>query len=104
MGYTKESMEQARKGMGKMYVISFLLGLLMAYFLFHVAFLSAYYFHNTKLVTGLTSAISMWLGFVMPVQATDVLFGNKSFKLFMINTSYQLASLLVMGLVIGLIG
>lgn len=52
---------------------------------------------------GITSAFWMWLGFIMPVQATDVLFSKKPFKLFAINTCYQLASLLGMGIVIGLL-
>lgn len=102
MGFTKESMEKAKEGMGKTYSISFVLSLLMAYVLSHVMTFSEHYFGNPAVMTGLTSAFWMWLGFVMPVQATDVLFSNKKFKLFAINTGYQLASLLSMGLTLGL--
>ncbi len=102
MGYTKESMEKAKKEMGKMYAISFVLTLLMAYVLSHVITLSSNFFHYDRLTTGLTTAFWMWLGFVMPVQATDVLFGGKKWKLFAINTGYQLVSLLVMGVVLGM--
>ncbi len=104
MGYSKESMAKARKGMGKTYSISFVLTLLMAYVLYHVMVFSDNYFGYPWLMTGLTSAFWMWLGFVAPVQATDVLFGGKSWKLFWINTGYQLASLLAMGLTMGLTG
>ncbi len=104
MGYTKASMEEARKGMGKTYAISFAFTLLMAYMLFHVMVFSDNYYHYTKLMTGFASAFSMWLGFVAPVQATDVLFGGKTWKLFWINTGYQLASLLAMGLTMAMMG
>lgn len=102
MGYTKESMEKARAKMGKMYVLSFVLSLLMAYVLFHIMTFSGSFYHYPKVMTGLTSAFWIWLGFVMPVQATDVIFGGKPWKLFWINTGYQLASLLGMGVTIGL--
>jgi uncharacterized protein YacL len=102
MDFTKESMEKAKDGMVKTYTISFILSLLMAYVLSHVMTFSEHYFAYPALMTGLTSAFWMWLGFVMPVQAIDVLFSNKKFKLFAINTGYQLASLLAMGITLGL--
>ena len=102
MGYTAESMEKAKKEMGKTYAMSFVVTLVMAYVLSHVMTLSQNFFHYGRLETGLMTAFWMWLGFVMPVQATDVLFGGKRKKLVAINTGYQLASLLVMGIVISL--
>jgi hypothetical protein len=102
MGHTQETMKKEQAKMTKTYSLSFVLALITAYVLSHVMALSESYFGNPPLMTGLTSAFWMWLGFVMPVQATDVMFGGKSFKLFAINTGYQLASLLVMGIVIGL--
>lgn len=104
MGYTKASMEKEKENMGKTYTISFILTLVTAYMLFHVMVFSESYFHYPKVMTGLTSGFSMWLGFVMTTQATDVLFGGKNWKLFSINTGYQLASLLAMGLTMGLMG
>lgn len=97
MGYTKESMESAKKDMGKTYSVSFVLTLVIAYVLAHVMGLSQSYYGYDAVMTGLTSGFWMWLGFVMPVQATDVLFGGKKWKLFGVNTGYQLASLLVRG-------
>lgn len=45
----------------------------------------------------------MWLGFVMPVQVTTTIFSDKkNWKLFAIDTGYQLVSLLGMGLVLGM--
>ena len=103
MGHTKETMEKEKANMGKTYGTSFVLALVTAYVLSHVMSLSQNFYHYDAVMTGLTSAFWMWLGFIMPVQATDVLFGSKKFKLFMINTGYQLASVLVMGVVLGVL-
>jgi len=102
MGYTAESMKEAQKAMGKAYGISFVLSLVTAYVLYHVMILSENYFHYPKLMTGISSAFWMWLGFVAPVQFTDMLFGKKKRDLFVINTGYQLAALLAMGITLGL--
>lgn len=102
MGHTKESLEKEKTNMGKTYGTSFVLALVTAYVLSHVMSLSQAFYNTSPVMTGLTSAFWMWLGFIMPVQATDVLFGSKKFKLFLINTGYQLASVLVMGLLLGL--
>lgn len=103
MGHTAETMKGAKDEMMKLYGISFVLALVTAYVLAHVMFLSENFFQYPSLQTGLTSAFWMWLGFVMPMQATDVLFGGKKVKLFAINTGYQLVSLLAMGVVLGLL-
>lgn len=100
MGFTEKSMEAAKKEMGKTYGISFLLALLMAYVLTHVIAMSENFYHYDKFMTGLTSGFWIWLGFVAPVQMTDVLFGGKKWSLFAINTGYQLASLIAMGIVL----
>lgn len=100
MGYTEGSMEKAKKDMGKTYGISFVLSLITAYVLSHVMTLSLNFFNYPVLQTGLTTAFWMWLGFIMPVQATEVMFGGKKLKLFAINTGYQLVSLIAMAVVI----
>lgn len=100
-GYTPETLKVAQAKMGKLYAISFVLSLLMAYMLSHVTVLSTVFFGNNVLQAALTSAFFMWLGFVMPVQFTAQMFGEQKWKLFGIDTGYQLASLLAMGLLIG---
>lgn len=102
MGYTAKSLEADKKDMGKTYAVSFITSLVTAYVLSHVMTLSMNFFHYEKLSTGLISACWMWLGFIAPVQLTDVLFGKKKLKLFAINTGYQLAALLAMGAVLGM--
>ncbi len=103
MGITKESMKEAQKEMGKMYALSFVATLVTAYVLFHVMTFSENFYDYTSLQTGLTTAFWVWLGFVAPVQMTDVLFGGKKWNLFFINAGYQLASLLAMGVAMGLL-
>lgn len=101
MGYTKESMSEAQKKMGMMYVLSFAATLIMAWVLTYVIQYSQYATRMDWLYTGLSTGFWMWLGFVAPVQITDVIFGNKQWKLFAINTGYQLVSLLIMGAILG---
>ena len=102
-GLTKEAMEKAKKEMGKWYGLSFVASLITAYVLSHVMFLSQNFFHYDPIPTGLITAFWMWLGFVMPVQLTATIFGNKNFKLLGIDTGYQLVALLGMGIVLGLL-
>ncbi len=101
MGLTNESLKKAQKEMGKLYGVSFVLALVTAYVLSHVMTLSGNFYNYTRVMTGLTTAFWMWLGFIMPVQLTDQIFGAKKWKLFGINTGYQLASLVVMAVVLG---
>lgn len=102
-GYTSEGLKKAQKEMGPLYGFSFLLSLLMAYVLSHVMTMAQNFFSYPALSTGLTSAFWMWLGFIMPVQATATIFGQKNWKLFGIDTGYQLASVAAMGIVIALL-
>src|SRR3990167_927562 len=81
--------------------LSFALSLVTAYVLFHVMAMSRAVFDYDPVMTGITSAFWMWLGFIMPVQMTDFIFQGREMKLVMINTGYQLISLIAMGIVIG---
>ncbi len=98
MGYTQKSMQKAKKRMGMMYGLSFVATLLTGY----VFTLFVKTIPTLTLLEGVYLACMVWLGFVAPVQSTEVLFGGKSWKLFSINTGYQLASLVVMGIILSL--
>jgi hypothetical protein len=99
MGHTKETMAKDQKAMGPWYAVSFVALLVTAFMLTHVMTLSEHFYGYTPLTTGLTTAFFMWIGFIAPVQLTDVIFGSKKVKLFFINTGYQLVTLLAMGVV-----
>lgn len=103
-GYTKEGLKAEQAKMGKFYALSFLMTLLMAYMLSHVAFFSNYFFGQGLLSAALSSGFFSWLGFVLPVQVAAQIFGEKKWKLLAIDTGYQLASLIVMALIIGWMG
>lgn len=103
MGYTDESLRSAQNKMGIYYGLSFILSLITAYILACIIGFSMGFFNDSKLA-GLVIAFAMWLGFVMPVQATATIFSlDKKWKLFAINTGYQLAVLLLMGIILVLL-
>lgn len=102
---SKISMEDMKKGqreMQKLYGLSFLVSLLAAFVLLHFITYAGEYYNQFGISLGVTSAIWTWLGFIMPVQLTDWIFQKKPFKLFLINTGYQLAAVLGMGIVLSM--
>lgn len=99
-GFTETSLKEAQKKMGPMYALSWVGALIMAWVLSMVLSL-------TGVLDGMEAArvaFWMWFGFVAPVQMTGVVFGDKAWKLFAIDTSYQLASLVVMGVILAMWG
>jgi hypothetical protein len=103
MGYTSKNMKKMQEEMGMTYGVSFILSLITAYVLTQVMAISMNFFHYSAIETALSSAFWMWIGFVAPVQATDALFGKKNWSLFVINSGYQLAGLLAMGIVLAIL-
>lgn len=85
--------------MQKTYAMSFVGALVMAYVLASLIGMGGV----KTLEGGLTAGFFAWLGFVAPVQMSEVLFGGKSWNLYYINTGFQLASLLAMGAVLTLV-
>lgn len=103
-GYSQEQLKNEQNKMGILYGLSFVIALITAYVLSHVMALSDYFYGYPAIQTGLTSAFWSWLGFMMPVQTTATIFGDKKWELLCIDTGYQLFSLLAMGVVIGFMG
>jgi hypothetical protein len=100
MGYDpddKAKMDEMRKGAGPLYGIALVASLVSAFMLgkviLGITVDSALY--------GMKVGFGVWLGFVATVQLTDTLFGTRPFKLFLINTGYQLVCYLAMGAIIG---
>jgi len=93
-----KKLKASKKHMLTTYTISFITAFVMA---FVIALLI-----NLTLVTELTEGLIMgsivWLGFVATTMLSHVLFQNMPWGLFLINSGYQLASILVMSSILTL--
>jgi hypothetical protein len=97
MGFTMEKMsDMKKKGMTKVYVLNFIFTVVMAYVLAHFLLL--------MLVADVGGAIELsfwlWIGFIVPLLVGNVLWENKSWKLFALNAGYWLASMIGMAIVL----
>lgn len=100
----KEDQNFTNAQMAKMYGLTFVASLVTAYVLAHVTFLSHAFFHNDFLMAGLQTAFWAWLGFTAARMLTHDLFEGRRKKLTLINATHELVTLMVMGLIIGLMG
>jgi hypothetical protein len=57
-----------------------------------------------NLVVGLFAAFLCWLGFVAFTSINSVTYEHKPVKLYLINTGYQLVSMLIMGAILAVWG
>lgn len=97
IGFTKEEMEKRKKEMPKTYAMMFA-GSLLTSFVLAVTISMA---PVVGLMTGVTAAFWLWLGFVVPVKMGDVLFEKKQWNLFYIEIGYYAAFLLIAGAILG---
>jgi hypothetical protein len=100
MGYSASDLKEAQKEMGTGYLLSLIATLI-------TVFVMAQIFKwvlPPNLNTALLISFMLWIGFIAPVQFTDVLFGRKPMNLFLINTGYQLVSILVSGGILFYVG
>lgn len=96
MGKSEEDMEKAKGDMGRVYFISFVANLVMACVLgVLINFVGA-----SKAMQGMQVGFWVWLGFVATTMLTGVLYEGKKIELYLINTGYQLVSILSMAAVL----
>lgn len=95
---------KAQKGMAQAMAMSFVASLAAAYVLAHVIFLSHQYFNNSFLQDALSTAFWVGVGLQASVIVVHDAFEQRRKKLTLINAGNQLATVLVMGLIIGLLG
>jgi hypothetical protein len=88
--------------MARLLGTTFAISLVTAYVLAHVTFLSNNFFHNSFLQDAVSTAFWMWLGFTALRIWTHDLFEGRPTKLTMLTWGNEFATLLVMGIVIGL--
>lgn len=84
--------------------ITMVVSLITAYVLAHVTYLSNQFFDNSFLQDALTTAFWMWLGFTAARFITHDAFEGRPHKLTLINIGNEFVTIMLMGLIIGLIG
>lgn len=99
-GLTKEVLAKNQRKMQKFYLLSFIASLVTAFVLAQIIFLSNFFSGASFLQTGIMVGFFAWLGFVLPVQFTAIIFGSQNWKLLALDAGYQLVSLLAMGVVL----
>jgi hypothetical protein len=82
--------------------VTLLVSFITAYVLAHVTFLSNQFFGNSFLQDALSTAFWVWLGFTAARFITHDAFENRPAKLTLMNIAHELVTILVMGLIIGL--
>jgi hypothetical protein len=107
MGWSKSDVEKGRKEMNgakmaKQYGIQAVGSLFMAFVLAHALVFAKAYLHEEGISAGLQTGFWNWLGFIAPVTLTSVLWEGKPWKLWLINNSYNLVTLMAMGVLLSL--
>jgi Protein of unknown function (DUF1761) len=100
MGYDpndKAKLAEMQKSAGPSYAMSLVASILSATVLGKVIYVA----HVTSAPYGVKIGFAVWLGFVTTVQLTNALFMRQPFKLYLINTGYQLVCYLAMGAILG---
>jgi hypothetical protein len=92
IGKTEEEIKKSFNPM-KMYGLSFLASLVMAYVLAHIVINTGY----SGFVGGMHAGFWLWLGFVLTTNSSTVLFESRPSGLYWMNVSYYLVSILLMG-------
>lgn len=99
MGYDpsdQSRLAEMRKGAAKMYFMAFIASLVAAFVLAKIILITTV----NRPLFGMKVGFAIWLGFVTTVQLTNTLFGKRSFKVYEIDTGYQLICYLVMGAIL----
>ncbi len=85
-------------------IITVIVSLLTAYVLAHVTYLSNQFFGHSYLQDALSTAFWTWLGFTAARFITHDAFEGRPMALTALNIGNEFVTLMVMGLVIGLMG
>jgi hypothetical protein len=93
-----------KEGMGQAMAIVALMSILTAFVLAHMIFIVDRFFGGSFLSNSLWTAFWLWLGISATTIVTHGLFEQRRKKLLLLSVGNRLVTLLVMGLVIGLVG
>jgi len=88
-----------KNAMIKSYSIQAVSVLVMAFVMAHVLFFISEIFEVEGVIAGVTAAIWIWLGFVVPVTLGSVLWENRPWRYWFITAGYYLVTLSIMGII-----
>lgn len=100
----KIDMSKDKGSVARPIIISLLVSLITAYVLAHVAYLSNQFFKDSFLQDALTTAFWLWLGLTAARIITHDVFESRPAKLTAITLGNEFVTIMLMGLIIGLIG
>jgi len=100
----KIDIKKDRGSIAKPIGIALLVSLVTAYVLAHVAYLSNQFFHDSFLQDALTTAFWLWLGLTAARIITHDVFEGRPAQLTAITLGNEFVTIMLMGLIIGLIG
>lgn len=92
------------EGMARIMGLTLVMAFLEAFVIAHVAFLSKQFFDVSTLSAALQTAFWLWFGISMTTVVVHDLFERRPGKLTLLTVGNQLVTLMVMGLIIGLVG
>jgi hypothetical protein len=81
-------------------VLVFVGSLVMSFVLVHSIVFGNSYTNMSGVAGGLMGGFFSWLGFIAPVTLTNVLYEKRPWKLWLLDNSFWLVSLLVMGTIL----
>ena len=96
MGFTEKSMKEMKLTPVQAMAGGFVATLLMSYIFAH--FID--YVQASTIVEGVVAGLWIWLGFVATIMLNGVLWEGRPFKLYLLNVSYHLVTLAVMGVIL----
>lgn len=100
----KIDMDKNKGSVAKPIITTMVVSLITAYVLAHVAYLSNQFFGHSFLQDALTTAFWVWLGFTAARFITHDAFEGRPAKLTAITLGNELVTIMLMGLIIGLVG
>ena len=100
VGISPQSMEEGKKRMPMAMVGGLITAFIMAYVLAHFGIAWGVF----DVIGAFELAFWIWLGFIATTQLGVVLWERRPWKLFLINTGYSLASLVVAAVILVLFG
>lgn len=95
--------QKASKGAGRAIAGTVIVSLITAYVIACAAFISHNFFANSFLVDSLLTAFWLWLGLTAARFITHDLFEQRPWKLTLLNISHEFVTVMIMGLIIGLL-